>query len=43
MAAEYRRMAETSTMTAVMESLRRIADRFDAMADQRERDERGEP
>ena len=36
-------MAETATTMAVMEALRRIADRFDAMADQREQEERRKP
>jgi hypothetical protein len=36
-AAEYRRMAATARTETVMESLRQLAERFDALADQRER------
>jgi len=43
LAAEYRRMAETARTMASMDGLRKIADRLDAMADRREREERGEP
>jgi hypothetical protein len=38
--AGYRRMAATATTTAVMQALYMLADRYDALADQRERDER---
>ncbi len=41
-AAEYRRMADTATTMAVMDGLRKIADRLDALADQKERESRGE-
>jgi hypothetical protein len=40
-AAEYRRMAATARTAEGMASLFRIADRFDALADQREREARG--
>ena len=40
-AAEYRRMAQTARTPNAMDSLRRLAERFDAMADQREREEGG--
>ena len=36
-AAEYRRMAETARTPAVRDSLRKLAERFDSLADQRER------
>lgn len=39
---KYRRMAETATTMEVAASLRKIADRLDAMADQKERESRGE-
>ena len=42
-AARYRRMAQTATTNEVMEALRNIADRLEALADQREREERGQP
>lgn len=42
-AAEYRRMAGTATTASVRDSLRNLADRFDAMADRREREEQGQP
>lgn len=38
-AAEYRRMAETAVTAAVMTELRKIADRLDALADRRQREE----
>ena len=41
-AADYRHMAETARTADVAIGLRKIADRFDAMADQRERETRGE-
>jgi hypothetical protein len=41
-AEEFRRMAETGTTMQVMTSLYQLADRYDAMANQRERKERGE-
>jgi hypothetical protein len=34
---EYRRMAESARTMVVFESLLRLADRFDALADRRER------
>jgi hypothetical protein len=34
---EYRRMAATASTRQVADSLRRLADRFDAEADKRER------
>jgi hypothetical protein len=37
----YRRMAETATTTSVRTALQRISERFDALADQREREENG--
>ena len=37
-ALEYRRMAGTASTRLVADSLRRLADRFDAEADKRERD-----
>lgn len=40
-AVEYRRMAATATTADVATSLRRIADRFDALAERREREESG--
>ena len=40
-AADYRRMSETATTAAIQNSLRRLADRFDALADQGERDRSG--
>jgi hypothetical protein len=39
-AAEYRRTAETARTGTVMDSSRKIAARFDALADQREQEER---
>ncbi|MGC1409457.1 MAG: hypothetical protein WA864_10990 [Acetobacteraceae bacterium] len=41
-AAKYRRMAETATTKSVMDGLRRIAERLDILADQKERESRGE-
>ncbi len=40
-AAEYRRMAETAKTAEVRDSLRKIAERFDSLADQRERNRDG--
>jgi len=37
-AAEYRRLAETARTATVMDGLRKVAERIDAIADQRERD-----
>ena len=43
-AVEYRRMAATARTATVMESLKKLAVRFDALADRRERErEREEP
>lgn len=42
-AARYRRMAQTATTRDVMESLRKVADRLEALADQREREQRDQP
>jgi hypothetical protein len=39
-AARYRRMADTATTVPVRDGLRRIADRLDALAVQKERDSR---
>lgn len=39
---DYRRMAETARTPDVAAGLRRIADRFDAMADQRDQAAKGE-
>ncbi len=36
-AAEYRRMAESAHTTGAFESLLRLADRFDALAERRDR------
>jgi hypothetical protein len=41
-AEEYRRMADTARTATVAESLRKLAGRFDALAGQREAEERGE-
>jgi hypothetical protein len=41
-AAEYRRMAGTARTVIVMRGLYKIADRFEALAEQREREEKGE-
>ena len=41
-AAEYRRMAQTARTMPVMTGLSRLAERLDAMADLREREEAGE-
>lgn len=38
-ATEYRRMAQTARTATVMESLHKLAKRFDALAEQREREE----
>jgi hypothetical protein len=40
-AAEYRQMAQTARTATVMESLKNLAERFDALADRRELEERG--
>jgi|ERR1700744_4792519 hypothetical protein len=40
---EFRRMAETATTRTVRDSLRKIAERLDNLADRREQDERGNP
>jgi hypothetical protein len=40
-AAEYRRMAETARTPGVRESLRKLAERFDRLANQRERSRNG--
>jgi len=40
-ACEYRRMAATASMADIRNSLLKLADRFDALADQRERWEGG--
>lgn len=40
-AAEYRRMAETARTTDVMGSLRKLAERFDTLADRRQQDQGG--
>jgi len=40
-ATKYRRMAQTARTMAVMESLYKLADRLDALAAQREREEKG--
>jgi hypothetical protein len=40
-AARYRRMAAETTTTSVRESFERIADRLEALAARREREERG--
>lgn len=40
-AAEYRRMADTARTAAVAESLRQLAERFDALAEQRAQDSNG--
>lgn len=40
-AEEFRRMAETATTQVVRDSLRKLAERLDKLADQRERTERG--
>jgi len=42
-AAEYRRMAQTAKTAAVMDSLLKLAERFDALAGQREQEERDRP
>jgi hypothetical protein len=42
-AEEFRRMAETARTQAVGDSLRKLAERLDALADRREREERGPP
>jgi len=42
-AAEYRHIADTAKTAPVMDRLRNLADRFDALADQRERDGPGQP
>ncbi len=42
-AAEYRRMGEAPATVPVADKLRSLAERFDALADQREREERGQP
>jgi hypothetical protein len=39
-AAQYRRMAETASTREVMTGLRRLADRLEGMADQRENEGR---
>jgi hypothetical protein len=39
-AAKYRQMAETARTEIALSGLRKIADRLDALADQREREER---
>jgi hypothetical protein len=39
---EFRRMAKTATTQAVRDSLRRLAERIDKLADQREQEERGD-
>jgi hypothetical protein len=39
-AAEYRRMAQTARTATVGDSLIKLAERFDALANQREREER---
>jgi hypothetical protein len=41
-AAQYRSMAATATTTAVKVSLENIADKLEALAEQREREERGQ-
>jgi hypothetical protein len=41
-AAEYRRMAKTARTAGVGDSLRKLAGRFDRLADQRERNRDGE-
>jgi len=41
-AAEYRRMAGTARTAAVMRGLNKVADRLEALADRREREEKGE-
>ena len=41
-AAEYRRIAQTARTAAVMDSLRKLAERFDALADQQEQQEPGQ-
>jgi hypothetical protein len=40
-AAKYRRMAASATTIVARDSLNKIADRFESLADQREREERG--
>jgi hypothetical protein len=42
-AEEYRRMAESARTLPVRESLRKLAERLDAIADRREQEERGKP
>jgi|ERR1700733_733941 hypothetical protein len=42
-AREYRRMAEAPATAFVGDRLRSLAERFDALADQREREDRGQP
>jgi len=41
-AAEYRRMAGTATTAPIRDSLRKLAERFDTLADQRGREEKGQ-
>jgi hypothetical protein len=41
-AAEYRRMAGTARTAAVMRGLHKVADRLEALAEQREREGKGE-
>jgi hypothetical protein len=42
-AEEFRAMAETATTQTVRDSLRKLAERLDNLADRREREERGNP
>jgi hypothetical protein len=42
-AATYRRMAATATTATVRDSLRKLAERFDTLADRREREEQDQP
>ncbi len=42
-AEDFRRMAETARTQTVQDSLRKIAERLDDLADRREREERGDP
>ena len=41
-AAEYRHMADTARTAQAMEGLRKLAERFDALADRREREQSSE-
>ena len=41
-AAEYRLLAQTARTASVMDSLRKLAERFDALADQREQKDAGQ-